>query len=117
MPRAATTTDAFTAVAEPTRRRLLELLAPGELAVGDLVRMAGLAQPQVSKHLSVLRAVGAVEVRELGRRRLYRVNGQALRPIHEWVSAFEQAWSERFDALDAVLSDMRRKEQDDDRKR
>lgn len=117
MPRAATTTDAFTAVAEPTRRRLLELLAPGELAVGDLVRMAGLAQPQVSKHLSVLRAVGAVEVRELGRRRLYRVNGQALRPIHEWVSAFEQAWSERFDALDAVLSDMRRKEQDDDRNR
>ena len=100
MARAATTTDAFNAVAEPRRRQILDAL------VGRL----GLAQPQVSKHLRVLREVGAVQVREDGRRRLYRLNGAALRPVHDWVKAYEQTWSERFDALDAVLEELKQTE-------
>ena len=114
MPRAATTTDAFNAVAEPRRRQSLDLLADGERSVNDLVDRLGLGQPQVSKHLRVLREVGAVEVREDGRRRLYRLNGQALRPIYDWVKDYERSWSERFDALDDVLRDLKDKEQGDD---
>src|SRR5687768_2894200 len=98
MARAATTADAFNAVAEPRRRRILDILADGERSVNDLVGLLGLAQPQVSKHLRVLREVGAVEVRELGRRRLYRLNGPALKPIHDWVKNYERTWSERFEA-------------------
>ncbi len=71
----------------------------------------GLAQPQVSKHLKVLREVGAVQVRDHGRQRVYRLNGEALKPIHDWVSAYERTWSERFERLDAVLDDLKRKEQ------
>jgi DNA-binding transcriptional ArsR family regulator len=111
MARVATTADTFNAVAEPRRRELLDALAGGEKAVNDLVGLLGLAQPQVSKHLRVLREVGAVQVRDQGRRRLYRLNGQALKPIHDWVSGFERAWSERFDELDLVLEDLRRDEQ------
>jgi DNA-binding transcriptional ArsR family regulator len=106
MARAATTTDTFNAVAEPRRRQILDTLAHGEQAVGDLVDLLGLAQPQVSKHLRVLRAVGAVEVRDEGRRRLYRVNGRALKPIHDWVKRYERTWSERFDQLDVVLEEL-----------
>ena len=73
----------------------------------------GLAQPQVSKHLRVLREVGAVDVRDEGRRRLYRINGEALKPIHDWVVGFEQLWTERFDRLDDVLEDLKREEQGD----
>jgi DNA-binding transcriptional ArsR family regulator len=114
MARAATTADAFNAVAEPRRRELLDLLAGGgEHPVNELVDALGLAQPQVSKHLSVLRAVGLVEVRADGRRRLYRLNGQALKPIHDWLQRYERAWSERFDALDTVLEDLKRKEETD----
>src|SRR6476469_2547764 len=112
MARAATTTDAFNAVAEPRRRQILDLLAQGERPVNDLVAELGLAQPQVSKHLRVLREVGAVDVRGDGRRRVYRLNGQALRPIHDWVKDFEQTWSERFDRLDAVLDDLQQEEDD-----
>ena len=108
MARVATTTDAFNAVAEPRRREILDALAGGEQAVNDLAGRLGLAQPQVSKHLRVLREVGAVRVRDQGRRRLYRLNGTALKPIHDWVAGFEQAWSERFDELDAVLDDLGR---------
>ena len=107
MARAATTADAFNAIAEPRRRQILDILARGERAVNDLVRELGLAQPQVSKHLRVLRAVGAVDVREDGRQRLYRVNGQALKPIHDWVRAYERSWSERFDELEAVLEELK----------
>jgi DNA-binding transcriptional ArsR family regulator len=106
MARAATTTDAFNAVAEPRRREILDALAGGERAVNDLVEHLGLAQPQVSKHLRVLREVGVVEVRDEGRRRLYRLNGQALKPIHDWVKTYERTWSERFERLDAVLDEM-----------
>jgi DNA-binding transcriptional ArsR family regulator len=113
MARAATTTDAFNAVAEPRRRQILDALADGERPVNDLVRLLGLAQPQVSKHLRVLREVGAVDVREEGRQRLYRLNGRALKPIHDWVKSYERAWSERFDELDVVLEDLKREEQGD----
>src|ERR671927_868780 len=106
MARAATTTDAFNAVAEPRRREILDALAVGERPVNDLVALLGLAQPQVSKHLRVLREVGAVEVRDSGRQRLYRLNGSALKPIHDWVAGYARTWSARFDALDDVLHDL-----------
>jgi DNA-binding transcriptional ArsR family regulator len=114
MARAATTADAFNAVAEPRRRQILDILAGGERPVNDLVRLLGLAQPQVSKHLRVLREVGAVDVREEGRQRLYSLNGQALKPIHDWVKGYERIWAERFDALDLVLDELERKEDGDD---
>lgn len=107
MARAATTADVFNAVAEPDRRAILDVLLGGERPVGDLARELGMVQPQVSKHLRVLREVGAVDVREAGRHRLYRLNGDALRPIHEWVAGYAQLWDERFAGLDAVLEDLR----------
>ena len=110
MARAATTTDAFNAVAEPRRRQILDLLASGERPVGDLVRGLGMSQPLVSKHLRVLREVGAVEVRDEGRQRLYRLNGRALKPIHDWVKDYERFWSERFDRLNGVLEELKEKE-------
>ncbi|MGW4396778.1 ArsR/SmtB family transcription factor [Amycolatopsis nivea] len=106
MARAATTADVFNAVAEPRRREILDVLAEGERPVNDLVRVLGLGQPQVSKHLRVLREVGAVEVRDEGRQRLYRLNGRALKPIHDWVRRYERSWEERFVSLDAVLEEM-----------
>ena len=112
MARAATTTDAFNAVAEPRRREIIAVLAGGERPVNDLVAALGVAQPQVSKHLRVLREVGVVQVREAGRRRLYRLDGRALKPIHDWVKEYEQLWVERFALLDDVLDDM--KEEGDD---
>lgn len=114
MARAATTTDAFNAVAEPRRRQILDLLSGGERPVNDLVEALGLAQPQVSKHLRVLREVGAVDVREDGRRRLYRLNGKALKPIHDWVKRYERMWSERFDQLDVVLEQLQKEEKGND---
>ena len=110
MARAATTADVFNAVAEPRRRELLDLLATRERPVGALARALALPQPQVSKHLRVLREVGAVAVRDDGRRRLYRANPRALKPIHDWVAGYERLWSERFDALDAVLDDLKERE-------
>jgi DNA-binding transcriptional ArsR family regulator len=114
MARAATTADAFNAVAEPRRREILDLLAGGERAVNELVELLGLTQPQVSKHLRVLREVGLVDVREEGRQRLYTLNGPALKPIHDWVSDYERTWSERFDRLDVVLEELKRKDEGDD---
>jgi DNA-binding transcriptional ArsR family regulator len=111
--RAATTADAFNAVAEPRRRQIIDVLAGGERPVNDLVRELGLAQPQVSKHLRVLREVGAVEVRDDGRRRLYRLNGHALKPIHDWVKPYERLWTERFQELDVVLEHLKQKELED----
>jgi DNA-binding transcriptional ArsR family regulator len=113
MARATTTADAFNAVAEPRRRQILDVLVGGERPVNDLVDLLGLAQPQVSKHLRVLREVGAVDVRQAGRQRLYRVNGHALKPIHDWVANYERSWSERFDQLDVVLDELRQKEEGD----
>ena len=82
--------------------------------MNELVRLLGVPQPQVSKHLRVLRQVGAVDVRDHGRQRLYRLNGHALKPIHDWVSNYERLWSDRFDQLDVVLEDLKRKEQGDE---
>jgi DNA-binding transcriptional ArsR family regulator len=110
MARAATTADAFNAVAEPRRRQILDVLSTGELPVNDLVARLRLAQPLVSKHLRVLREVGLVDVRDEGRRRLYRVNGRALKPIHDWVQTYERTWSERFDRLDVVLEELKEEE-------
>jgi len=102
----------FNAVAEPRRRDILDLLTAGERPVNDLVHALGLAQPQVSKHLRVLREVGAVDVREEGRQRLYSINGLALKPIHDWVTSYEQLWTGRFDELDAVLEELEKEEGD-----
>jgi DNA-binding transcriptional ArsR family regulator len=115
MARAATTTDAFNAVAEPRRRAILDLLASGERPVNELVELLEMAQPQVSKHLRVLREVGAVHVREDGRQRVYRLDGNALKPIHDWVKDYERTWNERFEALDSVLVSLTQQEEDDGR--
>ena len=113
MARAATTTDAFNAVAEPKRRQILDVLAGGERPVNDLVMLLGLGQPQVSKHLRVLREVGLVEVRGQGRQRIYRLNGQPLKPIHDWVKEYERSWEVRFEALDELLEELKAKEEAD----
>jgi DNA-binding transcriptional ArsR family regulator len=113
MARAATTTDAFNAVAEPRRRQILDLLIEGERPVNDLAELMRLGQPQVSKHLRVLREVGLVDVRDEGRRRIYRLDPRPLRPIGDWLRRYERAWEERFEAMDDVLEDLKRKEQDD----
>ncbi|HEY0002918.1 MAG TPA: metalloregulator ArsR/SmtB family transcription factor [Actinoplanes sp.] len=113
MARAATTTDAFNAVAEPRRRQILDLLAQGERPVNDLVELLGLAQPQVSKHLRVLREVELVQVRDEGRQRMYRLNPEPLRSIHDWLRKYEQMWAARFDALDTVLADLKEEEDDE----
>ena len=110
MARGATTTDAFSAVAEPRRRQILGLLADGEWPVNDLVAQLGLGQPQVSKHLRVLREVGLVSVRDEGRQRLYRLNGTALKPVHDWVKDFERTWNDRFDLMDEVLDELKARE-------
>jgi DNA-binding transcriptional ArsR family regulator len=110
MARAPTTTDAFNAVAEPRRRQILDALAGGERPVNDLVALLRVAQPQVSKHLKVLREVGLVLVRDEGRQRMYRLNGRPLKPIHEWVKSYERTWNERFDRLDEVLHELKEKE-------
>jgi len=110
MARAATTTDAFNAVAEPRRRQILDLLAAGERPVNDLVSRLGVGQPQVSKHLRVLREVGLVDVRDEGRQRMYRLNGRSLKPIHDWIKSYERTWNERYDAMDELLDELKRKE-------
>jgi len=118
MARAATTTDAFNAVAEPRRRQILDVLADGERPVNDLVAVLELSQPLVSKHLRVLREVGLVEVRDEGRQRIYRLNGKELKPIHDWVRAFERTWERRFARMDTVLeelTELEREEGDDPR--
>ena len=107
MARTATTTDAFNAVAEASRRDLLDAIGIGEVTVGELVDRLGLSQPQVSKHLAVLRAVDLVLVRVDGRRRWYRVNGPALKPIHDWVRPFERTWNTRLDRLDDLLAELK----------
>src|SRR3954468_15840238 len=99
MARSPTTADAFNAVAEPRRRQILDLLMPGERPVNDLVASLGLAQPQVSKHLRVLREVGLVDVRGSGQQRLYRLNAERLRAIYDWVRAFEPFWDHQLDRI------------------
>jgi DNA-binding transcriptional ArsR family regulator len=92
MARAATTSDAFNAVAEPRRRAILNFLASQERPVTEIVLALGMEQPSVSKHLAVLKDVGLVRARREGRKMLYRVNADAIRPLHEWTSTFEKYW-------------------------
>ena len=99
MARSPTTSDAFNAVAEPRRRQILDLLAQGEKPVNDLVASLGLGQPQVSKHLRVLREVGLVRVRGSGRQRIYELDADRLRPIHDWVRTFEPFWDRQLDRI------------------
>jgi DNA-binding transcriptional ArsR family regulator len=108
MARTPTTHDPFNAVAEPKRRQVLEALGRQELSVNDIVQKLGWKQPMVSKHLSVLKQVGLVSERRIGRQRLYRVNAEQLRPIYEWVAPFEHYWSERFTRLDEILEEIKK---------
>jgi DNA-binding transcriptional ArsR family regulator len=110
MARAATTTDAFNAVAEPRRRQILDALVHGERSVNDLVEQLGVAQPVVSKHLRVLREVGLVQAREEGRQRFYRLDAAPLREVFDWVRDYEQLWSARFELLDTVLEELKQEE-------
>jgi DNA-binding transcriptional ArsR family regulator len=110
MARAATTADAFNAVAEPRRRQILDVLSGGERPVNDIVAALGVAQPLVSKHLRVLRQVGLVDSRDVGRQRMYRLEGHRLKPIHDWVKSYEESWSRRFDRLDEVLEELKKME-------
>jgi DNA-binding transcriptional ArsR family regulator len=110
MARAATTADVFNAVAEARRREILDVLGEGEVAVGELVRRLAVGQPQVSKHLKVLRDFDLVRYRTVGRRRLYRLNAGALQPVHEWVARFERLWNERYDRLDDYLVELQEEE-------
>ncbi len=99
--------DAFNAVAEPRRRQIIDALATGDRPVNDLVALLGLGQPQVSKHLRVLREVGLVTARDDGRQRIYRLDGRGLKPIHDWVRTFESIWEDRFARLDVVLEELK----------
>jgi DNA-binding transcriptional ArsR family regulator len=110
----ATTADAFSAVAEPHRRQILDVLAGGELPVTELVARLGLSQPLTSKHLRVLREVGLVQVRDLGRQRVYRLDAGPLRSIADWLRPFERAMSERFDLMDDVIRELKEAEHGDD---
>ena len=111
MARATTTSDVYNAVAEPQRRVILDLLATGELPVNDISSELGLKQPQVSKHLRVLKEVGLVAVREDGRRRLYSLNGEALKPMQSWVTNLFNLWNDRFDRLEILLNELQSTEQ------
>lgn len=104
--RSATTSDPFNAIAELRRRQILELLAQGERSVNDIAEQLGIRQPQASKHLRVLKEVGLVSVRGAGQQRLYKLNAENLRPIHEWVAPFERLWNERLDRLDEYLREL-----------
>ncbi|MBO3742620.1 ArsR/SmtB family transcription factor [Actinoplanes flavus] len=113
MARAATTSDAFNAIAEPQRRDILALLRAGERPVTDLARELGMSQPRASKHLRVLREVGLVRVREVGKQRLYGLDARGLRPIHDWVGGFEQFWTGGFDRLETYVRELKQTRQED----
>ncbi len=103
MPRAATTSDVFNAIAEARRREIVELLAGGaERDVTEIVVRLGLPQPAVSKHLAVLRKVGVVDVHKAGQRRVYRLNPQELKPVYDWIEQFEKLWTGHLDSIKAV---------------
>jgi DNA-binding transcriptional ArsR family regulator len=108
MPRASTTSDVFNAVADVHRREILDVLIQGEKAVGTIVNDLSMSQPQVSKHLRVLSEVGLVRCRAEGRRRMYRVAPEHLRPVHDWVAKFERAMNDRLDRIDDYLTELQR---------
>jgi DNA-binding transcriptional ArsR family regulator len=106
MARTPTTADAFNAVAEPQRRRIIDLLALGERSVNDIAAALDMRQPQVSKHLKVLREVGLVSARGDGQHRLYSLNSEALRPIYDWVTPYERFWRESYERLEQLLDEL-----------
>ena len=108
MARSSTTSDVFNAIAETHRREILDTLIAGEKAVGTIVDDLSLSQPQVSKHLRVLNEVGLVSCRAEGRRRLYRLEPAHLRPFHDWLAKYEQAWNDRLDRMDDYLKELER---------
>jgi DNA-binding transcriptional ArsR family regulator len=108
MARTPTTHDPFNAVAEPKRRQLIQAMGEQELSVNEIVDLLGWNQPSVSKHLGVLKQVGLVSERRVGRQRLYRVNAERLKPIFDWITPFERFWIERFERLDDVLKKMKK---------
>ena len=112
--RSSTTSDVFNAVAEGRRREILDALIGGEKPVGTIVADLSMSQPQVSKHLRVLSEVGLVKSRAEGRRRLYRLEPARLRPFHEWLAKYEQAWNERLDRMDDYLNELQQKESSSD---
>jgi DNA-binding transcriptional ArsR family regulator len=114
MARAATTSDAFNAIAEPQRREILTLLRGGERPVTGLARDLGMTQPQASKHLRVLREVGLVHARGEGKQRLYGLDARGLRPVHEWLGGFERFWSESFDRLEEYVRELEQEDHHDD---
>jgi DNA-binding transcriptional ArsR family regulator len=113
MARAATTSDAFNAIAEPQRREILVLLQGGERPVSELARNLGMSQPQASKHLRVLREVGLVQVRGAGKQRLYDLDARGLRPVHEWLGGFERFWIGSFDRLEAYVQDLKQAQREE----
>jgi DNA-binding transcriptional ArsR family regulator len=110
MARSATTSDAFNAIAEPQRRRILELLTGGEQTVGEIAESLHFKQPQTSKHLGVLKQVGLVNVRGSGQQRFYTLNGKALKNMYEWLKTFEQFWDESLDRLEQYIEELKRDE-------
>ena len=116
MARLATTSDVFNAIAEPQRRAILSLLAQGERSVNDIVEAIGLKQPQVSKHLRVLKEVGLVSVRSEGQQHFYQIKADSLKSVHDWVTSFEQLWNERFDRLAEYLQELQAKEKANEHK-
>ncbi|CAN5890341.1 metalloregulator ArsR/SmtB family transcription factor [soil metagenome] len=111
MARLPTTADAYNAIAEPQRRKILMVLADGEKSVGELVDVLEQNQPQISKHLKVLKEVNLVKVRKEGKQRIYSLNADALRPVHDWLSHFEHLWTARFDRLDTYLRDLQKEDE------
>jgi len=106
-----TTHDPFNALAEPKRRQILDVIGPRELSVNEIVDLLGWPQPMVSKHLGVLKKVALVSERREGRQKFYRVNGQQLKVIHDWVTPFEQYWTESYDRLDEMIRDIQRRKE------
>jgi DNA-binding transcriptional ArsR family regulator len=109
--RSSTTSDVFNAIGDAHRREILDALIAGEKAVGAIVNDLSMSQPQVSKHLQVLSEVGLVSCRAEGRRRLYRLEPARLRPMHEWLAKYEQAWNARLDRVDDYLKELQQGEQ------
>ncbi len=112
--RAATTSDVYNAVADVHRREILDVLIGGEKAVGAIVDDLSMSQPRVSKHLRVLSEVGLVSCRADGRRRLYRLSPEQLRPVHDWVAKYERAMNVRLDRMDDYLQELQRQGDDND---
>ncbi len=108
MARSSTTSDVFNAIGDVHRREILDALIAGEKTVGAIVTDLSMSQPQASKHLRVLSEVGLVRCRAEGRRRLYRLEPEHLRPLREWVAKYEQAWNDRMDRMDDYLKELQR---------